>query len=213
METLRDAGWRIWLEPRAVVDHVVNRERCRSAYYWRRLWWAGVSRAEPTRAASPPASDCPSQRRSGFCSTRSPVTGSTSTDRRRRPDSSWRRRVSGGSRRDPSNRRVRRRGRGAVRGRAGRPFHAAPRRTALPGRVPVPPHGPRDRRAPPADHRPRARRGRVRAEPGRFRQASLPARRRRRPRPRDVLARRRTTRDRRGGSVGGDRRLPSSSHG
>jgi glycosyltransferase involved in cell wall biosynthesis len=45
VETLRDAGWRIWLEPRAVVDHVVNRERCRSAYYWRRLWWTGVSRA------------------------------------------------------------------------------------------------------------------------------------------------------------------------
>ena len=45
VETLRDAGWRIWLEPRAVVDHAVNRERCRSAYYWRRLWWAGVSRA------------------------------------------------------------------------------------------------------------------------------------------------------------------------
>lgn len=43
--SLRDAGWRIWLEPRAVVDHTVHRERCRSQYYWRRLWWAGVTRA------------------------------------------------------------------------------------------------------------------------------------------------------------------------
>ena len=43
--SLRDAGWRIWLEPRAIVDHTVHRERCRSQYYWRRLWWAGVTRA------------------------------------------------------------------------------------------------------------------------------------------------------------------------
>ena len=28
--SLRDAGWKIWLEPRAVVDHTVHRERCRS---------------------------------------------------------------------------------------------------------------------------------------------------------------------------------------
>jgi glycosyltransferase involved in cell wall biosynthesis len=45
VETVRAAGWRIWLEPRAVVDHAVHHERCRSSYYWRRLWWAGVSRA------------------------------------------------------------------------------------------------------------------------------------------------------------------------
>jgi glycosyltransferase involved in cell wall biosynthesis len=45
VEQLRADGWRIWLEPRAVVDHSVGGERCRSAYYWRRLWWAGVSRA------------------------------------------------------------------------------------------------------------------------------------------------------------------------
>lgn len=45
VETVRDAGWRIWLEPRAIVDHTVHPERCSSTYYWRRLWWAGVSRA------------------------------------------------------------------------------------------------------------------------------------------------------------------------
>jgi glycosyltransferase involved in cell wall biosynthesis len=45
VESLRDAGWKIWLEPRAIVDHTVGRERCRSQYYWRRLWWAGVTRA------------------------------------------------------------------------------------------------------------------------------------------------------------------------
>lgn len=45
VEAVREDGWRIWLEPRAVVDHAVHRERCSSAYYWRRLWWAGVSRA------------------------------------------------------------------------------------------------------------------------------------------------------------------------
>ncbi len=38
-------GWRVWLEPAAVVDHAVHAERCRSRYYWRRLWWNGVSRA------------------------------------------------------------------------------------------------------------------------------------------------------------------------
>jgi glycosyltransferase involved in cell wall biosynthesis len=54
VETVRRSGWRIWLEPRAVVDHAVHRERCSSAYYWRRLWWAGVSRAraEEGRAAT-----------------------------------------------------------------------------------------------------------------------------------------------------------------
>jgi glucosyl-dolichyl phosphate glucuronosyltransferase len=47
------AGWRVWLEPAAVVDHTVHPERCRSAYYWRRLWWNGISRARtPTPQVS-----------------------------------------------------------------------------------------------------------------------------------------------------------------
>ena len=45
VERVRAAGWTIWLEPRAIVDHTVHQERCSSRYYWRRLWWAGVSRA------------------------------------------------------------------------------------------------------------------------------------------------------------------------
>ena len=45
IETLVHAGWSIWLEPSAVVDHRVSSVRCRSRYYWRRLWWQGVSRA------------------------------------------------------------------------------------------------------------------------------------------------------------------------
>lgn len=49
IETLRAGGWRIWLEPAAVVDHAVHAERCVSRYYWRRLWWAGVSRARGAR--------------------------------------------------------------------------------------------------------------------------------------------------------------------
>lgn len=40
-----DAGWRIALHPGAAVDHAVPRSRCVSRYYWRRLWWAGVTRA------------------------------------------------------------------------------------------------------------------------------------------------------------------------
>jgi hypothetical protein len=39
------AGYRVVLEPGAVVDHLVGPERCRSSYYWRRLWWQGVTRA------------------------------------------------------------------------------------------------------------------------------------------------------------------------
>jgi GT2 family glycosyltransferase len=38
-------GWRVRLEPSAVVDHTVHADRCRSGYYWRRLWWNGISRA------------------------------------------------------------------------------------------------------------------------------------------------------------------------
>ena len=48
VEAVRAAGWKVWLEPRAVVDHTVHAERCRSRYYWRRLWWAGVTRARAT---------------------------------------------------------------------------------------------------------------------------------------------------------------------
>jgi hypothetical protein len=36
--------------PDAVVDHIVAAERLRGGYYWRRLWWAGVTRARPTDA-------------------------------------------------------------------------------------------------------------------------------------------------------------------
>jgi GT2 family glycosyltransferase len=52
IETVRGQGWRIWLEPAAVVDHTVHAERCRSGYYWRRLWWAGVTRARGERSAA-----------------------------------------------------------------------------------------------------------------------------------------------------------------
>jgi glycosyltransferase involved in cell wall biosynthesis len=40
------SGWEVWLEPRAAVLHTVHPERCCSSFYWRRLWWAGVSRAK-----------------------------------------------------------------------------------------------------------------------------------------------------------------------
>jgi len=42
---VRAAGWRIVLQPAAAVDHAVPEARCVSRYYWRRLWWAGVTRA------------------------------------------------------------------------------------------------------------------------------------------------------------------------
>jgi glucosyl-dolichyl phosphate glucuronosyltransferase len=38
-------GWRVWLEPSAVVLHRVSAERCRGSYYRRRLWWNGIGRA------------------------------------------------------------------------------------------------------------------------------------------------------------------------
>ena len=50
IDRVRRAGWRIWLEPAAVVDHTVAADRCRSAYYWRRLWWQGVSRGRSRRS-------------------------------------------------------------------------------------------------------------------------------------------------------------------
>lgn len=45
VERVQAAGWRIWLEPSAVVDHMVHVARCEGRYYWRRLWWNGISRA------------------------------------------------------------------------------------------------------------------------------------------------------------------------
>jgi glycosyltransferase involved in cell wall biosynthesis len=46
---VHDSGWRIVLHPEAAVDHAVPRSRCVSRYYWRRLWWAGVTRARSGR--------------------------------------------------------------------------------------------------------------------------------------------------------------------
>ena len=51
IEAVRRHGWKIWLDPAAIVDHTVHGERCRSRYYWRRLWWAGVTRARSTERA------------------------------------------------------------------------------------------------------------------------------------------------------------------
>jgi GT2 family glycosyltransferase len=51
VEMLRETGWRVWLEPTAVVDHMVRAERCTPRYYWRRLWWAGASRARASRTS------------------------------------------------------------------------------------------------------------------------------------------------------------------
>lgn len=45
IESVRRAGWKIWLEPGAIVDHAIHAERCESRYYWRRLWWQGITRA------------------------------------------------------------------------------------------------------------------------------------------------------------------------
>ena len=44
------SGWTIWLEPAAIVDHRVTAERCRSGYYWSRLWWQGISRSRARRS-------------------------------------------------------------------------------------------------------------------------------------------------------------------
>jgi glucosyl-dolichyl phosphate glucuronosyltransferase len=52
IETLRGLGWRIRLEPAAVVDHTVQAERCTARWYWRRLWWAGVTRARSDRSVA-----------------------------------------------------------------------------------------------------------------------------------------------------------------
>ena len=50
IERLRELGWRVWLQPDAVVAHRVAPERLRAGYYWRRLWWQGVSRARAGRS-------------------------------------------------------------------------------------------------------------------------------------------------------------------
>jgi glucosyl-dolichyl phosphate glucuronosyltransferase len=52
IESVRRVGWKIWLEPSAVVDHTVHAERCRSGYYWRRLWWQGIGRARSSDASA-----------------------------------------------------------------------------------------------------------------------------------------------------------------
>jgi glucosyl-dolichyl phosphate glucuronosyltransferase len=50
IEQIRGRGWSVWLQPDAVVDHSVVAERCSSGYYWRRLWWQGISRARTDRS-------------------------------------------------------------------------------------------------------------------------------------------------------------------
>jgi len=50
LDSMRAAGWTIWLEPDAVVVHAVTPARCESRYYWRRLWWQGRSRARAQRS-------------------------------------------------------------------------------------------------------------------------------------------------------------------
>ena len=50
VDRVRENGWIVWLQPDAVVDHSVAPERCSSDYYWRRLWWQGISRARQDRS-------------------------------------------------------------------------------------------------------------------------------------------------------------------
>ena len=50
LDALRAEGWRVRWQPDAVVDHTVAPERCTGRYYWRRLWWQGVSRARASRS-------------------------------------------------------------------------------------------------------------------------------------------------------------------
>ena len=50
IDRLREDGWRVRLEPAAVVRHAVSPDRLRSGYYWRRLWWQGRSRARGERS-------------------------------------------------------------------------------------------------------------------------------------------------------------------
>ena len=50
VDRIREHGWIVWLQPDAVVDHTVAPERCAGGYYWRRLWWQGISRARQDRS-------------------------------------------------------------------------------------------------------------------------------------------------------------------
>ena len=50
IDAVRTVGGRVWLQPDAIVDHRVIHERCIGRYYWRRLWWQGVSRAGVDRS-------------------------------------------------------------------------------------------------------------------------------------------------------------------
>ena len=52
IDAVRRSGFRVLLEPRARVRHLVSEERCRSGYYWRRLWWQGITRARGDRSAA-----------------------------------------------------------------------------------------------------------------------------------------------------------------
>ena len=45
IDRVRARGYRVLLDPAAVVHHLVAPERCRGGYFWRRLWWQGVTRA------------------------------------------------------------------------------------------------------------------------------------------------------------------------
>ena len=51
IDALRRAGWRVWIEPAAVVRHAVDPVRLRAGYYWRRLWWQGIGRARGRRSS------------------------------------------------------------------------------------------------------------------------------------------------------------------
>jgi GT2 family glycosyltransferase len=51
IDALRERDWVVWLQPDAVVHHSVAPERCTRGYYWRRLWWQGVTRARGGRSA------------------------------------------------------------------------------------------------------------------------------------------------------------------
>lgn len=45
LDEIRARGGEVWIAPRAVVDHRVSPARYESRYYWRRLWWQGITRA------------------------------------------------------------------------------------------------------------------------------------------------------------------------
>lgn len=45
IDGILERGGRVLVDDGAVVRHTVSAERCRSSYFWRRLWWQGVTRA------------------------------------------------------------------------------------------------------------------------------------------------------------------------